>query len=64
MLIERQNVGAHGRRIIYALKDDGREIASFDTMEDAALVLRYLNGGNMDKQERQHALEALKNKEK
>ena len=41
------------------LNDDGGFIARFDGLEDAALVLRYINGADMDTHEVEHAVLAM-----
>ena len=55
MIIEKHHVGAHGKTTIYTLcnsiADTGEsrteEIARFDTLELAAIVLRYLRGDSL-----------------
>ena len=68
MIIERHRVGAHQRKTIYAIcnsiADTGEsrtdEIARFDTLETAAIVLRYLRGDSLSEADTAVAKEALK----
>ena len=68
MIIERHRVGAHQRKTIYAIcnsiVDTGEsrtdEIARFDTLETAAIVLRYLRGDSLSEADTAAAKEALK----
>lgn len=68
MIIERHRVGAHQRKTIYAIcnsiADTGEsrtdEIARFDTLETAAIVLRYLRGDGLSEADTAAAKEALK----
>ena len=68
MIIEKHNVGAHGRKTIYticnSIADTGEsrtdEIARFDTLETAAIVLRYLRGDSLSEADTAAAKEALK----
>lgn len=68
MIIERHRVGAHQRKTIYAIcnsiADTGEsrtdEIARFDTLETAAIVLRYLRGDSLSEADTAAAKEALK----
>lgn len=58
----------NGKKMIYQVCNSKEEtgeriadtIACFDTLESAAVVLRYLQGCTMDKAEKVTALEALK----
>ena len=59
MLIEKFSPG-RGKPDRYFIKNnDGTTLTRFDNLEDAALVLRYINGGNMGDQERQAAVSAM-----
>ena len=68
MIIEKYNVGAQGRKIIYtvcnSIADTGEsrteEIARFDTLELAAIVLRYLRGDSLSEADTYRAKEAIK----
>ena len=68
MIIEKHNVGAHGRKTIYticnSIADTGAdrtdEIARFDTLDTAAIVLRYLRGDSLSEADTAAAKEALK----
>lgn len=67
MTIERRKVGAYGKRTLYALCADeqttsaaAREIVAFDSLEIAALVMRYMSGGSMSEADAQRAKDALK----
>lgn len=53
----------NGSRVTYQLRGDSGFIANFDSLEAAAIVLRYVNGGNMDDNERDIALTALSDRE-
>ena len=68
MIIEKHRVGAHGRKIIYtvcnSIADTGEirteEIVRFDTLELAAIVLRYLRGDSLSEADEYRAKEAIK----
>lgn len=68
MIIEKQRIGAHGKTTIYTLcnsiADTGEsctdEIARFDTLELAAIVLRYLRGDSLSAADEYRAKEAIK----
>jgi len=47
MTIEKKNIGAYGKTTVYSISEEGREIARYKTLEEAALVLRYMSGANM-----------------
>lgn len=47
MTIKKLNIGPHCKKTVYQLTEDGDTVASFTTLEDAALVLRYITGGNL-----------------
>ena len=49
-----------GGRLLYDVhNDDGRFIARFDGLDDAARVVRYISGANMGDDERQRAIDAM-----
>lgn len=68
MIITRDNVGAHGGKVYYTLRnsiaDTGEsspaEVARFTTLEEAATVLRYMSGGSMSEADAIRAREAIK----
>lgn len=68
MIIEKHRVGAHGRKTIYkicnSIAETGEsrtdEIARFDTLELAAIVLRYLRGDSLSEADEYRAKEAIK----
>lgn len=68
MIIEKHRVGAHGRKTIYticnSIAETGEsrtdEIARFDTLETAAIVLRYLRGDSLSEADEYRAKEAIK----
>ena len=68
MIIEKQRIGAHGKTTIYTLcnsiADTGaerpEEIARFDKLETAVIVLRYMRGDTLDETQTYRATEALK----
>lgn len=68
MIIEKHNIGVHGRKIIYTVcstpAENGTErtaeIARFDTLELAAIVLRYMNGDSLSEADAYRAKEAIK----
>ena len=68
MIIEKHRVGAHGRKTIYticnSIAETGEsrtdEIARFDTLELAAIVLRYLRGDSLSEADTETAKEAIK----
>ena len=68
MIIEKHRVGAHGRKTIYTIcnniAETGEsrtdEIARFDTLELAAIVLRYLRGDSLSEADEYRAKEAIK----
>lgn len=68
MIIEKQNIGAYSHRTIYAVcsdateNGDGRphEIARFDTLELATIVLRYMRGDSLSESDEYRAKEAIK----
>lgn len=67
MIIEKLNIGAHTKTLKYAVCADAtetgdrpQEIARFDTLEEAAIVLRYMNGGQISEDDEQRAKEAIK----
>lgn len=68
MIIEKQRVDAHGHTTIYRLcnsiadtgADRPDEIARFDKLETAVIVLRYMRGDNLTESEEYRAKEAIK----
>ena len=68
MIIEKQRVGAHGKTTVYTLcnsiADTGaerpEEIARFDKLETAVIVLRYMRGDSLSESEEYRAKEAIK----
>ena len=68
MIIEKQRIGAHGHTTIYRLcnsiADTGAErpdeIARFDKLETAVVVLRYMNGDELSEADTYRAQEAIK----
>ena len=67
MIIEKHRVGAHGRKTIYticnSIAETGEsrtdEIARFDTLELAAIVLRYLRGDSLSEADEYRAKAAI-----
>ena len=68
MIITKQRIGAHGHETIYQLcnsiADTGAtqpdEIARFDTLELATVVMRYMKGDSLTDTDEYRAKEALK----
>lgn len=68
MIIEKHRIGAHGAKTRYDICNDITEtggskpdpVASFDKMEIAVLVLRYMKGDTLDETQTYRATEALK----
>lgn len=67
MVIEKLHVGANGRKIIYAVcanatetGDKLREIARYETLELATIVMRYMRGDSLSEADEYRAKEALK----
>ena len=67
MVIERMDVGAHGRKSYYAVCADAQEtgdklheIARFDTLDVATAVLRYMRGDSLSEADEYRAKEAIK----
>ena len=67
MVIEKLNLGAHGRKIVYAVCADVtetgdrlHEIARFDTLETATAVMRYMRGDSLSEDDTAAAKEAIK----
>lgn len=68
MIIEKHSVGAHGRKTIYticnSIADTGAdrtdEIARFDTLETAVIVLRYMRGDSLSEADTAAAKEAIR----
>lgn len=59
MEIQKQNTGPHGKTIKYVVCSSS-ELARYDTLDEAALVLRYLTGANMTADDAAEAREAIK----
>lgn len=67
MMIQRYNIGAHGRHTVYAIcYDTGRkdnvydELARFDTLETATNVLRYIRGDILTREQIADAVQAIR----
>lgn len=67
MIIDKRYIGAHGRKTVYVICADATEtgdrlhdIAKFDTLETATVVLRYMTGCAMSDAEETAAREAIK----
>ena len=68
MVIEKLRLGAHGRQTMYAICADAQEtgdklheIARFDTLETAVIVLKYMRGDELiNISDEQTAREAIK----
>lgn len=63
MIIKKLNIGAYGKKTVYAVCSDeqGREeLARLDTLEQATAVLRYIRGDNMTPEETEQAKAAIK----
>lgn len=67
MVIQKRHVGAHGRKILYAVCADAtetgdklHEIASFETLETATTVMRYMRGDSLSDDDTQKAKDAIK----
>lgn len=61
MKIKRMDAGrGQSRRVLYDLTNEEAIVARFSSLEEAALVLRYMVGGNMTEEAQERALEALK----
>lgn len=67
MVIEKYNIGAHGKRTVYAVcadvtetGDKLHEIARFDTLDVATAVLRYMRGDSLSEADEYRAKEAIK----
>lgn len=68
MIINRYEIGTgKNRRNVYGIcadvtetGDHLREIVRFDQLDTAALVLRYMNGGDMTTEDQLHVLELIK----
>lgn len=56
MTIERANIGPHGKETVYRLTESGATVAQFKTLEEAALVLRFINAAPMTEREVDAAL--------
>ena len=67
MIIEKLNIGAHTKTLKYAVCADAtetgdrpQEIARFDTLELATVVMRYMRGDSLSDDDEQRAKEAIK----
>ncbi len=67
MVIEKLHLGAHGRKVFYAVCADAtetgdklHEIARFDTLDVATAVLRYMRGDSLSEADEYRAKEAIK----
>ena len=67
MIITRHNVGAYGKKTKYAVCADATEtgskpleIAYFDTLELATVVMRYMRGDSLSEADTGTAREAIK----
>ena len=60
MEIQKQNTGPHGKTIKYVVYSSSSELARYDTLDEASLVLRYLTGANMTADDAAEAREAIK----
>lgn len=61
MKIKRMDVGrGQSRRVLYDLVEGEAIVARFSSLEEAALVMRYMAGGNMGQADMDTALAALK----
>ena len=61
MKIKRMDAGrGQSRRVLYDLTNEEAIVARFSSLEEAALVLRYMVGGNMTEEAQERALEALR----
>lgn len=71
MIIERMEIGAHGKTVKYAVCADAtetgdkpHEIARFDTLELATVVMRYMRGDSLSEADEYRAKEAVKSADK
>ena len=67
MIIDKLNIGAHCKSVKYAVCADAtetgdrpQEIARFDTLELATVVMRYMRGDSLSETDEYRAKEALK----
>ena len=67
MIIDKLNIGAHGKTVKYAVCADAtetgdklHEIARFDTLELATVVMRYMRGDCLSETHKYRAKEAIK----
>lgn len=67
MIIEKLNIGAHGRKIVYAVCADAQEtgdkpheIARFETLELATIAMRYMRGDSLRDTDEYRAHEAIR----
>ena len=59
MTIKKMYVGQRGKQKRYYLTEEGESVAWYDTLGEAALVLRYLSGGNMTPEDQRQALQLM-----
>lgn len=67
MIIEKKSIGAHGRTIVYAVCSDAietgsepREIARFNSLDAAVVVMKYMRGDELTLSEIDDARAAIK----
>lgn len=67
MIIDKLNIGARAKTTKYAIcadatetGDEPKEIARFDTLELATVVMRYMRGDSLSDDDEQRAKEAIK----
>ena len=67
MVIEKLHLGAHGRKVFYAVCADQtetgdklHEICRLETLELATVVMRYMRGDSLSEADEYRAKEALK----
>lgn len=64
MTIEKMNIGPHSKKTVYRLTESGATVAQFDTLEEAALVLRFINAAPMTEREVDAALITMRKADK
>ena len=67
MIIEKRQIGAQGKRTIYAVCADAtetgdkpHEITRADTLELATIIMRYMRGDSLSEADKYRAREAIK----
>lgn len=67
MVIDKLQIGAHGRKVFYAVCADQtetgdklHEICRFEKLETAVIVLRYMRGDSLSESDEYRAKEAIK----